>query len=419
MAACSVAVYAGKRTDNGVSATASGVASDIDLNLSGVTSISNTAINAVEASALAGGTIALEMDGGGTMDGNSAVAGAGVELNVDDQGTGDPTTLTANIENVDMTNQGGTGINVDVNGNSNLDFTFADSSIDGSTGDQINISLDVSNADINSVVISNTTLDGAGGDAFQLNVSGDTKVDVDFVGNDVIDPADQGVVVNAGGDSQTRIDILGNDLVDNAGLSEEGIQINVGGDAELLGDVFGNTVEGFGTNGDPTIVAAGAVADPDWAAGLEVNVSSTDAVGITIENNAFTDNGLEGVKVDSSGSETSVFVSQNVFDGNDLTTAVDTTPDPDVVVKAPFQQDVEIESNGGTVNTAIDGNGATSGFLVDENAGTLEFEDGTNSPNATTQGGVTVTPFDPSSSATLDNIDTLAGEFIADGFPPQ
>ena len=359
------------------------------------------------------------MDGSGTMDGNSAVAGAGVELNVDDQGTGDLTTLSANIENVDMTNQGGTGIDVDVNGNSNLDFTFADSSIDGSTADQINITLDVSNADIQSVVVSDTTLDGAGDDAFQLNVSGDTKVDVDFVGNEVIDPAVEGVVVNAGEDSQTRIDLLGNDLVDNAGASEAGIQINVGGDAELLGEVFGNSVEGFGTDGNPTIVAAGAVPDPDWAAGLDVNVGGTATVGLTVESNAFVDNGLEGVQVETFGGETSVFVSQNTFDGNDLTTAVDTTPNPDVVVKAPFQQDVEIESNGGTVNTAIDGNSATSGFLVDENAGTLDFENGTNSPNATTQGGVTVTPFDPNSSDTLDNIDTLSSDFITDGFPPQ
>ncbi len=453
----------------------SGEGTALDTNIVDNPSIAGFVLDGINVQSLAGATQTLDIsdnliDGVNLTDPNDpndpfiepvTSTGIAIRVLVDDQDTGLLTTVTGTVIDNEITNQGGQGVEEDidnlwnpsvpiigeewpnvvspsgvgltVNGESFLDMAFTSNEFNASQGSHLTAQFDVSNTtvinrlDLRNNIFNDTSED----DSIIVQTADNTRLDMNITGNDILAATEEGFELNLADDTFTRADFTNNTWTDSPddtaddgttggnaltgaediGESGHALFVTTENNAQFLMTFHGNEIEGYGGAGQLDTIPP----DPAWGEGVDISAIDSSKASVRATNNSIRASALEGMRLEvDDTANINAFVQDNFFRYNDRAFS-----DPN---EPQFERDFIADKVNpiSSLCLALHNNFSNTGenFLVRNAGGSfIQLEEGINTPQATTEGSVNVTAFDETTSPCILNIEAEEAVFTAAGFP--
>jgi len=260
-------------------------------------------------------TAPLDMIGNGTQGGDA------ISFLAANSGGAVLSTLDAEVRNVNIDGTGGgisgDGIFAGSQDESRLTLSIEDVTINGTTDNGINVQVDNATASaINSVAVDNVAITNTGGTAVLVNSGSFTFLDLALT-NMTLDTGGRGLDLSATGtvggavDNRTRL-LMQNVSINN--FTFDGGRIEAFGDAHILALIeaceFTNNGVGAGGAGNPTL---------PFFDGLRISATGSSQIHASLTNNLFTGNFERGLRLESSGTAVlNALLTGNAIAGNDV-----------------------------------------------------------------------------------------------------
>ena len=313
----------------GIVALADEPNSVLNLNVTGTTTANGNGNEAILHVATDGGTINSLIESTDALNplvfaNNSFEGGPGISYVLDSDDPLNPSTINAVVRNINVTSIGGSGLNVDGAGESQIDLLVEDSLIQ-STNTAVNIVVDNNGAGLlNRTFFDNNDIRGnvgfnvtsQMGTLLDFSVSNTLVRSAGIISDDsaVFNPGDpaafgpftdgsgaNGIVVTANGNTNlTRVNLVGNTVED---FTFDGIVLTANVDAQLFANIRANRIlrNGPGLNDDgtsdngipfdsPVITANPTPTEGSFFNGLTVTANDQSVISLFIDNNTFLNN---------------------------------------------------------------------------------------------------------------------------------
>ena len=386
----------------GIIATADGVDTVLNLNVTGTTTANNNANEAIAQIADNGATINSVIEGTAAAPlvfaGNSAEGAPALSFVLDGGDPNNRSTINSVVRNVNVTSTTGSALGVDGTGESVINLLVEDSVLLSSTGTAVAIDLDNNlGGEINQTFFNNVDIRGdfgvvansLAGTLFDLSITNSMVRSSLNLSDGTFTPGapvgfppftdgigDTGITVTAVGggtlgdnftDNLTRFTLLGTTVED---FTFNGVDLITTGDAQLVADVRANQIlrNGPGLNDDgatedgipdgPTI---GPMPTPDegfFFNGLTATANNISTISLNVTNNTFLNNFDRSIVLTTNDTATiNSSVIGNRFTGD---IGVDTSP----ATVDFFTGEIGVANNGGNIGLSLSSNSFNSAPVV-------------------------------------------------------
>ena len=318
--------------------------------------ITNQVLHGINAGASEGGNLNLDItpEARMTMDSNAALTVAAIRLFADSTIPVVPppgvnfglSTVTARLDNIDITNTGGPGVDVETSGNARVDIEASDLNITNA-GDGFFVVLDNNNGSppvgspVSRIVVENSTIDTLTGRGMAYFTFGDVDAFISVTGSTITGAGTSGIELTTGPGVGGTADILLN-LDDNSITGNDtGLTINSVAGADVRAritdtDFSGNATIGLALTSGTASVGGLPTAD---AAELTVLLDGISAVTSGNPNMSVTNHGV---------SEVCLAMTNNTFDDsiNLVNNDVDPAPNPPGAGAGPIPANFAVQLDG-------------------------------------------------------------------------